>query len=581
MTGEGYSARQRRAVNVIWTTAEQYGFVPRFVAFDAEGTPDFYMNCIIGLTYKWYGADMIGRLFDAWTGDARQSTFDGIAWLALENAVYEKEVSARPALTELRHTAAEQFFAGEYRRSRQQWMQQDQLLYTMQSARWRTVLGKGSRMLTPKERQLSEALCCSGNRDAGELEQEIRQIMARYLSFDGHIRRKDPFRIHFSGPWAALLTKLVPTQMLRTDELSVRHSSQTGDAPLTALSRTLRAAAEEKETEADRQYIETYFGRSLLSGVQLAQLEQSLCTGVHCGCRLWLTAGAAAENPSCREAEHLARQAAEQFDKNRADYIANGDLYRRAQARLTEQIRNCLLLHRQSEETPSRRGHLDGSRVWREPALGDDRVFLRSSEQPQPGFAVDLLLDGSASRLRFQEIISAQGYILAQSLCACSIPVRVMSFCSLRGYTVLRLLKNYGEKPDRQNLFRYFAAGWNRDGLALRAVGKLMEEAPLEKRLLILLTDASPNDGRRIQPDGENPFSRDYGGAAGVADTAAEVHALRQKGIRVGAVFMGENHNVPAAEKIFDRDFVRIRQMDQLADAAGKLIESEIRELSL
>ena len=59
MTGQGYNAQQRRAVNVIWTTAEQYGFAPRFVAFDADGVPDFYMNCIIGLVYKWYGEAMV------------------------------------------------------------------------------------------------------------------------------------------------------------------------------------------------------------------------------------------------------------------------------------------------------------------------------------------------------------------------------------------------------------------------------------------------------------------------------------------------------------------------------------------
>lgn len=580
MTGQGYNAQQRRAVNVIWTTAEQYGFAPRFVAFDADGVPDFYMNCIIGLVYKWYGEAMVQRLFDAWTGDARQSTLDGIAWLALESAAYAKEAPARPTLPALRRQAAQAFFDREYQRSRQQWMQQDQLLYTMQSARWRWVLGKESRMLTPKERQLSDALCCGGEWDATGLEGEIRRIMAQYLAFDGHIRRKDPFHIHFSGPLAALLTKLVPMQMIRTDELSVRHSAHTGQAPLTALSRALRATAEE-ENEKDRQYIETYFGRSLLDDLSLSRMEQSLCTGAHFGCHLWLTAGAAAEHPDNREAAHLARQAAGQFEKNRADYLANGDLYRRAQTRLTEQIRNCLLLHRQVEETPSRRGYLDGSRVWRQPTMGDDRVFLRSSDQPQPEFAVELLLDGSASRLGFQEVIAAQGYILAQSLCACGIPVRVSSFCSLRGYTVLRLLKDYGEKPDRQNLFRYFAAGWNRDGLALRAVGQLMEQSPAQKHLLILLTDASPNDGRRIQSDGSNPFSRDYGGAAGVTDAAAEVHALRQKGIRVAAVFMGENSAVPAAEKIFGRDFVRIRRMDQLAAAAGKLIETQIRELSL
>ena len=46
------------------------------------------------------------------------------------------------------------------------------------------------------------------------------------------------------------------------------------------------------------------------------------------------------------------------------------------------------------------------------------------------------------------------------------------------------------------------------------------------------------------------------------------------------AVFMGENSSVPAAKDIFGKDLVRIRRIDQLAAAAGRLICTEIMELS-
>ena len=212
--------------------------------------------------------------------------------------------------------------------------------------------------------------------------------------------------------------------------------------------------------------------------------------------------------------------------------------------------------------------------------LNDGRVFLRSEEESNPGFNVDLLLDGSASRLHCQETIAAQGYILARSLAACGIHVRVSSFCSLRGLTVARILKDFSEKNAERKIFNYFAAGWNRDGLALRMAGKLMDTAPADRHLLILLTDASPDDSRRILPTGQSPLSRSYDGAAGVADTAEEVRALRQRGIRVAAVFMGENASAPDARTIYGHDLVRIQRMDQLAAAAGKLIQAEIRELS-
>ena len=40
--------------------------------------------------------------------------YDDLAWLALENAVYEKELPERPALAGLRQAHAAAFFASEY-----------------------------------------------------------------------------------------------------------------------------------------------------------------------------------------------------------------------------------------------------------------------------------------------------------------------------------------------------------------------------------------------------------------------------------------------------------------------------------
>ena len=269
-----------------------------------------------------------------------------------------------------------------------------------------------------------------------------------------------------------------------------------------------------------------------------------------------------------------------QAERNRADFLKNNDLYQSSILRLTEHIRNCMQVQQQPNAVSARQGHVDSQRIWRLPVLKDGKVFLRSEEENNPGFTVDLLLDGSASRLHCQETIAAQGYILARSLATCGIPVRVSSFCSLRGYTVVRILKDFSEKNAERKIFNYFAAGWNRDGLALRMAGKLLDTAPADQHLLILLTDASPDDSRKILPTGKVPLSRSYDGEAGVQDTAEEVRALRQQGVRVAAVFMGENVSASDARTIYGQDLVRIQRMDQLAAAAGKLIQEEIRELS-
>ena len=179
-----------------------------------------------------------------------------------------------------------------------------------------------------------------------------------------------------------------------------------------------------------------------------------------------------------------------------------------------------------------------------------------------------------------QEAIAAQGYILAGSLGRCGVPVRVTSFCSLRGYTVLRVLKGFADKNENQKIFNYFAAGWNRDGLALRAAGDLIKSAPEGRHLLLLLTDASPNDSHRIPPGEGNPFGREYAEQAAVKDTTQEVRALQRRGIRVAAVFMGNNYSAPDAAAIYEKSMVRIQGIDQLATAAGALIRQEIQELT-
>ena len=581
METSSYSAQQRRAINLVWTACGDYAFEPQFLAMKSDGAPDFYMNCVIGLVHKWFGDDMPKRLFAFWAGDARQSTFDELAWLALENAVYEKELPARPVLAELRRAHASEFFASEYLLSRQEWMDKNQLVYALQSERWKTVLAQKPPILTPWEKGLGEALACPGTLDADGLEAAVRTAFLKYLQFDGSVHAKHSLRIHFGDEWAPLLTKLMPVEIVRTDDLTIGRSAVAGQNGMVRASNALRARLRSNERESeDRGYIERCFGRSLYAPQQLARIEQQLCTGNHLGCHLWFTKGESApDKPMSADTQRLYEQAEEQAKRNRAAFSRDNDLYQNALLRLTEQIRNCMLIHQQPESITARQGWLDGTRVWRAPILHDERVFWRSDEENHPGFTVDLMLDASASRLHCQETIAIQGYILAKSLAACAIPVRVTSFCSLRGYTVLRILKDFGDKNGERNVFNYFAAGWNRDGLALRGAGELMQSAPADKHLLILLTDASPDDSHKILPSGSIPLSREYDGQTGIDDTAEEVRALRTKGVRVAAVFMGENASIPAANAIYGRDLARIRSMDQLAAAAGRLIQDEICEL--
>ena len=582
MEAQSYTAEERRAANQVWAAAGAYGFEPLFLARNTDGTVDFYMNCIVGLVHKYYGDALIREVFRSWEGDLRQSQLDDLSWLYLEQAVYTLELPRRPVLAQLRRDHADYFFGIQYKLSRQEWMAKNQLVYTLQADRWRTVQGRRPPVMTPYERMLAQALAPDTPPQPEQLKAALLAIFAKAALFDGKVHPKVGLHLHLEGVLAALATKTLPTQMIKTDRLTVEHSGSVdagGSGPV--VDKRLAHITLKQNAAEDRAYIESCFGRSLYPPERLRKAEQELCTGAHLGCHLWFAAGVPSpEQAPTAEARHLAEQAQLQAERNRSYDAKNLELHRSVVLRLTEQIRNCILVHQQPNARIARSGNLDPERVWRAPLLDDSRVFRCAEEENYPTFTVDLLLDGSASRLHCQEVLAAQGSILAQSLTACGIPVRVSSFCSLRGYTVLRVLKSFSTKQ-LQGINQYFASGWNRDGLALRAAGDLVafDPGPAPRHLLIFLTDTSPNDSRRVPPSPSEPLGCDYGGSFGVADAAAEVRALRRKGLRVCAVFMGEDSAVSSAEQIYGKNFARIRGMDQLAHAAGRLIQNEIREL--
>lgn len=214
------------------------------------------MNCVIGLVRKWLGDEMPRRLFALWADDTRRSAFDDLTWLALENAVYEKEAS-RPSRA---HGAAPRprrriFCLGISALAAGVDGQEPARLFApvrpleicpwAEAARARPV-GKG----------LSAALACPGALDADDLEAAVRAAFEKYLQFDGTPHKKSPFRLHFSDKWAPLLTKLLPVEIVRTDELTIGRSAVAGENGMVRASNALRAQLRSNEREAeDHDYI--------------------------------------------------------------------------------------------------------------------------------------------------------------------------------------------------------------------------------------------------------------------------------------------------------------------------------------
>lgn len=378
------------------------------------------------------------------------------------------------------------------------------------------------------------------------------------------------------------MTRIMPVSSVRNNHVMVMRSSaadnMTGEA---AYSKKKDNITYKKEND-DCSYIENCFGRSVISEQTLIKIEKELCTGSHTGCHLWFTDGKYITKKNIpKEFLHLREQSQLQVERNHSYYNKNVRLYDSLIAHIVEQIRNSEYISQKTDVISGQSGRLDTTKVWRAEYIEDNRIFHTYEDDNQPSFTVDLLLDASASRLQYQEMLAAQGVIISKSLVECNIPVRVTRFCSVRGYTVFHILKSFRDKKC-DNIFNYYAAGWNRDGLAFRGIGKILDMNPgvADRHLVIILTDAAPNDSQRILPSQDSPFGHDYSDDISVNDAANEVRALRDKGIHVSAVFMGNDAAANSAEKIYGKEFTRIRRIDELAKAAGRLIQKEIQSLT-
>ena len=558
MTGTEFSASGRRALNQVWNGAGEYGFQPVFVS------NTLYMNTVIGLAEEFFGRDALQALFDTWAGDVWQGAYDSFVWLVIEREVYRRNLALRPALAELRIAYADFFLEALERRSRSENASKAMLSESMQRAHWREALGNSPGFLLPKEARLyGEMKRCAGL-SPEELRLRILELLKDYYGFTRVHRRKKPIGL------PVCLRKFLPRR--KSDDLQPQRFENAVLSEIEAAgNRGMGWSRQHSGGTGALAYVEGCFGKSLYSPQQLEEIRARLCTGGHRGCDIWFTGGEASAIHR-EDSRRIAAEAARQQKQNRQHYLNNASMYDGMISRIQREIQNSLLSEIIPRSEPARSGSLNCSRIWRAPILEDGKVFLKPEEIPSPALSVLLLLDASASRMYHQEVIAAQAYILAEALRRCRVSVQVDSFCSIRGVTVFNRLVPFSAQSSR-NVFRYYAAGWNRDGLALRMAGFDLRNIRSDRKILILLTDANPNDSISLSRPGKLPVP--YEERFGVEDTAAEVSRLRLAGCHVGAVFFGSAANFPNAGKIYGNHLVRIREMSEFAAAAAELIRME------
>ena len=564
--------QKRRAINLIWNGARRYDFAPDFKAFDEEGRAELYWNTIIGAVRRHYEYEKLEAVFASFTQYEEGDDYEGLLWLGLENAVFQKEKEERPVLAALRRAYAERYigrFAGtvpdDYK-----------LLDCLSYAHWLRVLGREP-SLSRYDRKLLDELEFGPELSTDQIVERAGELFQRWFQISTEEKRKEhhlpviSFRHKGRGHGKPRLRKFGLGFADHPENLY--GGERAGQRGLEQEIRTTMSAGEL------RAFMEGKFGKALYPPRQTAALERALCSGNHADCHLHITKGEEAPEVIHNAFEALQKQReAAQILKNRGYYQENIAQNRISIQRLVEKIQNSVLLHLQASPVRANTGTLDGGRVWRALTLGEEKVFTRDEQGNMGDLSVDILLDASTSQKRRQEVVSSQGYMIAEALSKCGIPCRVCAFCSMTGYTILRIFRDYGENHNNKRIFDYVSNGCNRDGLALRAMHYLMEQSPCEHRILIILSDVKPNDIRRI-PARDGGERIPYEGDAGVTDTAYEVRRARADGISVICVFTGDDEDLPNVRLVYGRDFATLRSLDRLADTVGQLLQNQIRNL--
>lgn len=556
--------QNRRAVNQIWNGAGRYDVQPEQAAFDAEGDPELYMNTVMGLARRDYDFSRFQPMLHAFQQQPQGGLYTDVFWLGLEHAVYEREAPRRPALDALRRAYARRLLAerGEGGDPRQ-----------MPALRrsWAARILGAPHTEDDWQTALLNGLAFSPDWDEQMLGRKTEELLYQYF----HRARRSVTDRQWAAWAGRSLTKGGGIRFIKPNALrALSHTDSGGGAGQAP--RLLSFLQGRTPEPILRRYVEDCFGVSMLTPSELAEAEHLLCTGPHRNCRLHFTKGTPPEHPpgpnAAWDAEHFRQQRA----KNRAYYQAHLTENQMALHQLTQKLQNVLLLRQDDGGTGARAGRLQPSLAWRAAALDDEQVFLRRRPDEPDELSVDILLDGSASQNLQQEKLATQAYLIAESLTRCHIPVRVSFFCSVSGCTVLRILRDFGHPEENDACFDYTAAGWNRDGLALRAMGWLMRRSTEPNRLLLLLSDASPNDDQRI-PIGALPLGGyAYSGKRGVEDAAGETAVLRRQGIRPVCIFTGSDQELDNARRIYGAALERIPTAGWLADAVSRLLCAQL-----
>jgi hypothetical protein len=551
---------KQRALNIIWNASGNYSLIPELTAYDESGKADLYWNYIIGAVYKYFDYNLLSDFFNTLKYDRDYIFYQKILMLGLEGCIFDKDGKDRPALAGLRYNYGKK--AAENRDG-------TEVFDEIAAAYFSRIMGYKIKVRDNVNSLLEEL-----NFDSLNTEQVINKmnlIIRKYFepeyNDEFYIKKVKGNRfLNFLGRRQSVIKGTINKgrSFILTDAEEGKAYKRTGKI----LSKWLKF--KEKSDIREREFIKNYFGISVIGEPNTKVLEKILCNDNHESCHLHFTRGQFEDNKDSILRRELTSV---QKDKNIKHYTENYIRNTNNIIKLTNRIKNIITDY--SYSMKSEAGKLISEKAWRT-VLDDNGIFIKSIKDEIPDISVDIMLDASASQLYRQELIAEEGYIIAESLTRCRIPVRIYSFCNMRNYTVMNLFRDYNEANSNDNVFNYCAAGFNRDGIALRTAIHMMEDSKYNHKILIILSDGKPNDMLGVSTEGLIPFQREYSDETGISDTANEVRKGWKKGISILCIFTGRDEDIPSVKKIYGQKFTRIMSLDKFAEMVGVLIEKEL-----
>lgn len=563
-----------REYNVIWDFSENYRFTPN-KAYPME---DVYKNIILGFAIKTFDTRILDSFFAYLkANNPFYEDFKFMTNLLIEEIAFKELDKTNLVIGDFRKTYARKIYR------KYEMTETKDLKDQFEKAYYGKVLDKPI-IEGQLFRDMYQAIFAINTTSTNILIDELNKVFKSYFRFDRSIEDEELFdqMVEDNEP-KDFKTEEQDIRSEYSDD-HIREQFAIGSAEFSG-----NIYLEEKKQDLNKnlmflnsstddyhsssEFIEDFFGKSILPEQKIIEIEKKIAKGIHANKKIYFTR---AEYSNKANARYYQKNREEQAEFNQKYIEDNFAINHRNINELSLAIKNSLANYEDYVDTRKNYGIIDSARVWKAPVLRDYDVFSNQESDDVTKFKVDLLLDSSASQIKRQHIVANEAYIISKAMDEVGIPIRVMGFSTLRDHTIFTLYRDYDEKQNNTRIYNFFAAGSNRDGLAFKTLHEIIDIEDNTKHIIIVLSDGKPND-ERANINTVKVRERDqYTGSNAIDDTAFEVRNIRNDEMSVLGVFTGEEEDVENAKLIYNRDFVRITNLENFSKIVSIFMKNQI-----